>query len=61
MIIYVLKSIYFYTSHLYKMNSLLIFISISQKTNFFESRVSEYTLANKTLADDINEMFDFEF
>ena len=27
-------------------------ISMEQKTNFFESRVSEYALANKTMDDD---------
>ena len=31
-------------------------ISIEKKTNFFEHRVSEYALANKTKDDDIFEM-----
>ena len=30
-------------------------ISIEQKTNFFESRVSDYALANKTVSDDVFE------
>jgi ribonucleoside-diphosphate reductase subunit M2 len=31
-------------------------ISIEQKTNFFESRVSDYALANKTMATDVFEL-----
>jgi ribonucleotide reductase beta subunit family protein with ferritin-like domain len=30
-------------------------ISIEQKTNFFESRVSDYALANKTVTEDVFE------
>ena len=33
-------------------------ISIEQKTNFFESRVSDYALANKTVSDDVFEFND---
>ena len=33
--------------------SFMELISIESKTNFFESKVSEYALANKTKTDDI--------
>jgi ribonucleotide reductase beta subunit family protein with ferritin-like domain len=34
----------------------MILISVEQKTNFFESRVSDYALANKTITEDIFEL-----
>jgi ribonucleotide reductase beta subunit family protein with ferritin-like domain len=34
----------------------MILISVEQKTNFFESRVSDYALANKTMTEDIFEL-----
>ena len=36
--------------------SFMELISIEKKTNFFEHRVSEYALANKTRGDDIFDM-----
>lgn len=34
----------------------MVLISVEQKTNFFESRVSDYALANKTITEDIFEL-----
>jgi len=34
----------------------MVLISVEQKTNFFESRVSDYALANKTMTEDIFEL-----